>query len=408
MDISVEHECPQCGGAVTLSEADHILGCPFCGVRSFINASGYRRFMLPVKEPGREYIFVPYLRFKGNVFFCDERRVGSRLVDITQLAVSGVKGLPFSLGLRPQAMKMRFFAGNSAGSFARITVDAKGLLQRAGRIPSSMKRGRVYHRVYIGETLSIIYLPLYVSDSRLYDGILERPLSDSGFEEESLHAVPLEKIQWKFNFLPTICPRCGWDLEGDSQSVVFACSNCLSFWELKKGRFERVDGYFASVDGGADLYLPFWRIEAFSEKGGLSSFGDFLRITNQPRVVKDSERQLDMAFWSPAFRISPSTFLRLSRQLTLTQGNYEKDERADNRDLYPVTLPQSEARQGLKLTLASSAQSKKKLFPLLPQFEFSSGRALLVYLPFKASGHDLIEPLHNLVINSRSIERERC
>ena len=118
MGFLVKQECPQCGGPVELDETDHILQCPYCDVKSFLFSEGPFRFVLPHKTQNKEILYVPYLRFRGVVYACQARRVSYRIMDITRLAVP-IKRFPISLGLRPQAMKMRFVSQKTQGSFLK-------------------------------------------------------------------------------------------------------------------------------------------------------------------------------------------------------------------------------------------------------------------------------------------------
>ena len=115
MGLLVKQECPQCGGPVELDETDRILQCPYCDVKSFLFSEGPFRFVLPHQAQNKKILYVPYLRFRGVVYACQARRVNYRIMDITRLAVP-IKRFPISLGLRPQAMKMRFVIQETKGS----------------------------------------------------------------------------------------------------------------------------------------------------------------------------------------------------------------------------------------------------------------------------------------------------
>ena len=87
MGFIIEQECPQCGAPIELSETDRILSCPYCDVQSYLFFPGYFRYILPHKSPDKEIIYVPYLRFRGSVFYCGETTIGHRIIDITQTGV---------------------------------------------------------------------------------------------------------------------------------------------------------------------------------------------------------------------------------------------------------------------------------------------------------------------------------
>ena len=110
-----------------------------------------------------------------------------------------------------------------------------------------------------------------------------------------------------------------------------------------------------------------------------------------------------MNFWSPAFKIWPDIFLRVSSQLTIAQRDFEMEEQLPEGDLQPVTLPQSEAVQSLKLILARSAYTKRKTFPLLPEVEFKVRDATLIYIPFADKGLDFVHQEMRLSINKNAL-----
>ncbi|MCD4716235.1 MAG: hypothetical protein K8R45_05775, partial [Desulfobacterales bacterium] len=304
MGFTVEQDCPQCGAPVELDETDHLLVCPFCNVKSFLFAPNYFRLVLPHKSPNEEIIYAPYLRFKGNVFFCKERSVGHRIVDITNLGLT-LNGLPGTLGLRPQAMKMKFVTPDTEGSFLRFSLKASKILERAGRLSTGSSSESILHRAYIGETLSLIYLPLYVKNNRLFDAVLNRAITELPGGREALEPSINKNPRWQLTFVATLCPQCGWNLDGERDSVVLTCSNCKTAWEASKGKFIPVKYQFVPGQGENTVYLPFWKISASAQGVEINSFADFIRLTNQPRVIgKDWETE-DMSFWTPAFKIRP-------------------------------------------------------------------------------------------------------
>ena len=130
--FTAEQECPQCGAPIVLEETDHLLLCPYCNVNSFLSAPDYFRFVLPHKVLNKDLIYVPYLRFRGCVYFCSERGTGHRIVDITRLGVP-FKKFPISLGLRPQAVKMRFVAPDTEDTFLKCFLTKTELLNRAAK-----------------------------------------------------------------------------------------------------------------------------------------------------------------------------------------------------------------------------------------------------------------------------------
>jgi hypothetical protein len=329
--------------------------------------------------------------------------VGHRVVDITHVGLS-LKGIPASLGLRPQTMKMKFVTPDTEGSFLKFSLKANDILARAGKLSSGIASKQIFHRAYIGETLSLIYLPLFLEGGRLFDAILNRPLArfsqDQDVFKQSINTNP----RWKLTFLPTLCPQCGWNLEGERDSVVLTCSNCETAWEASNSKFVQVNFLKVPGKGENTVYLPFWKISATAEGVKINSFADFIRLTNQPRVVEKEWEGQDMSFWSPAFKIRPKVYLNLSRQFTISQQNFRTEEEIPKKNLYPVTLPQTEAAQSMKITLASSALNKKMVLPNLPRIRFDIKDSTLVYLPFTDTGHEMVQQHLRISINKNTLE----
>ncbi|MBU0736430.1 MAG: hypothetical protein KKG10_20035 [Proteobacteria bacterium] len=403
MSFTVEQECPQCGAPVELDETDHLLQCPYCEVNSFLFSDDYFRFILPHNAPGREIIYAPYLRFKGSVFSCGRQAVRHRVVDITHLGVP-FKRFPISLGLRPQAMKMQFVKVDTKGSFLRCFLKTSDLLARAEKHSSASDSGQVFHRAYIGEALNLIYLPLYIEKSALFDAITNRPVAKLPKESDILSPITDKHPQWKLTFMATLCPRCGWNLTGEKDSVVLTCGNCETAWEAKRGKFVQVDLAVVAGDRPDASYLPFWKIAVQTKGLEINSYADFIRTTNQPKAIQKAWEKVEMYFWCPAFKIRPKLFLYLSRQMTVSQKVLNTSGRFPKRYLYPVTLPLSEAIQGMKVTLAGSAMNKRKIMPLLPDISFSIKSTSLVYLPFSETAHEMVQEHMNVSINKKSLE----
>ena len=158
--------------------------------------------------------------------------------------------------------------------------------------------------------------------------------------------------------------------------------------------------------GKKTLYLPFWKISSKSVQGlEINSYADFIRVTNQPKVVQKHWEKQEMSFWIPAFKIRPGIFLNLSSQMTIAQKDFKVvDEIPGDNNLYPVTLPHSEAVQSIKITLANSIMRKKKMFPLLPQVSFTIGESTLVYLPFNDAGQEIIQEHMRISIHKKTLE----
>ena len=400
MELIIQQNCPSCGAAIELHEAGRLLQCPFCGMRNYRISHGLSRFVLPDKAPSyipREEIFyAPYLRFKGNVFYCKGREVQHRVVDITHLAMKAT-ALPLSLGLRPQAMKVSSVSEADTGSFFRQSVKVASIFEQVAQLTaydSEQNRATFYHRAFIGEMISYIYLPLYIHNHILYDAVTNKGLARIDLGRELQERSQRFQDQWLPRFIATLCPTCGAALDGEPESMVLSCHNCNSSWEEAGGQlrslsWQRVP---SQQSGGKDTaYLPFWKIKVKVTGVAMESFGDFLRLTNQPLVVRPEHDRMDLCFWVPAFKVRPQIFLNLAKNMTITQKRLPAGEATMSKGLSPVTLPRTEAVQALKTILAEASLNKRDVLPLLPGIAFHPQETDLVYLPFTINGHDLVQ-----------------
>jgi hypothetical protein len=301
-------------------------------------------------------------------------------------------------------MKMRFVTPDTKGSFLKFSLKAAEILARAGKLSSGSSAQEILHRAYIGETLSLIYLPLYVESNALFDAILNRRIAQLSEDQETLDNAVVKNPRWQLTFMATLCPQCGWNLEGERDSVVLTCINCESVWEALKGKFSRVNFFEVPGQSKDTHYLPFWKISARTEGVEIESFADFIRLTNQPRVIGKDWEDDEMNFWCPAFKIRPKIFLNLSRQFTISQKHFQAEEVIPKKNVYPVTLPSTEAIQSLKIILASSTLDKKRVFPHLPRVKFDIKGSTLVYLPFRETGQEMIQEQMQISINKNTLE----
>jgi predicted RNA-binding Zn-ribbon protein involved in translation (DUF1610 family) len=402
MELTIQQQCPSCGAAIELHETDRLLQCPFCGVRNYRISHGLTRFVLPDKAPAhilrKDLFYAPYLRFKGIIFSCEGQQIQHKVIDITHLALKAT-GLPPTLGLRPQALKVRPVDKKTTGTFFQQSVKATAVLDMAAQLTamesSIQNRDPLYHRAYIGETISCLYLPLYVHDNILYDAVTNSALahSDTALDMKR-KGLPFQS-QWMPRFLATLCPSCGELLDGERDSLILVCYNCNSSWEEVAGRFQPLVWQRLPARQKDALYLPFWKIEvkaAIAPTGvTMETFGDFLRLTNQPLVAQPEHDRMPLCFWIPAFKIRPRIFLTLAKSMTLTQKRLSAGDTTMARGLHPVTLSRAEAAGALKTALAETAVNKRDILPILPKITFYPQATDLVYAPFINHGHDLVQ-----------------
>jgi hypothetical protein len=400
MSLRIEQDCPQCGGPLEMVETDRLLRCTFCNVQSFLCNTGPLHFILPRKQPDPYTIYAPYLRFKGTTYSCLSNRIEHRLAD---LSIKGVR-LPFlqtSLGLRPQAMKMRFATPELPGSFLKISIHKDDILKRAAK-NLHIRDEKILHQVFIGDVLNIIYLPLSIKDEEILDGIIDKPLARLPEDSTPFAHTEIDSHAWKPIFLSAICPQCGWNLEGKPDSVVLFCTNCNSAWEAGGNNFSEIRVKVTSTKNKNALFLPFWNFQVKTQGIKLKTFADFIRITNQAIVIKQEWEEKRLHFISPAFKVRPNDFLRLGTQMTIGQRHaVHTTDSIPIKNLYPVTLSHNDANKSLKLILANSAVSRAGIFPFLPEIQFDIQESFLHYLPFEKTTHELHQEHLGVTINQR-------
>lgn len=404
--FKIEQECPQCGGQMDLEETDRLVTCAYCGVKNFLYSSGLFRLVIGHKAPGKEMIYVPYLRFKGSVFSCRMEGVSHRIVDFSRLGTP-FKNFPFSLGIRPQTLKMRFAVPDIQGRFLNCFLTASDLLQEVSKKTPIKKDAPVFHRALIGEAINLIYLPLYVEKGVLYDAVLNKPIVRLPEKGDLFSTVAESRYQWKPVFLSTLCPKCGWNLGGERDSVVLACQNCQTVWEAVKGKLEQVDFQVVKGKDRHAYCLPFWKMFVQAPNEPLVSYADFARLASLPVVIKKMWEDRGLEFWSPAFKIRPKLFLSFSKRLTVSQIDFDGKTDLLPARMHPVTLNLSEAVQTLKVTLAACAVNKRKVLPLFPKMRFSVTSATLVYLPFRETSHDMVQEQTGFAVNKNALRFSR-
>jgi len=310
--------------------------------------------------------------------------------------------LPSSLGVRSQALKLRFISTKMEGKFLNPHVPFETVIQNIGvqflPLNGSLSVGSIIHKTFIGETVSLIYSPIYVEEDMAYDAILRKSLASipKDFAEDPL-SVDQQK-DWQIKLVPTLCPHCGWDLLGERDSVALFCKNCNSAWAASQSGLEELNFGIVPSRQENTLYLPFWRMNVHIQGFEIQSYADLIRLAEAAKVTKEEGEGLGLYFWSPAFKVPPQLFLRLTQGMTVSQLREEFERNLSGSSLYPVTLPVREALESIKITIANFAIEKKKILPKLNEIEIHLNESLLIYLPFTSSGSDFIQPHTQLCI----------
>jgi ribosomal protein S27AE len=401
MELLVEQECPQCGAPVELIETAHVLFCGSCGTRNMVQSNSPPRYVLPMAGGASSagLLLAPYLRFKGTIYLVSDDGIEHRVIDTTQTA-NPAQGLPPSLGVRPQAMRLNRINPAAGNLFLPQTLKASAILEKAATVGSLVPQAgeQLYHRAYIGEHLSYIYLPLLVKEHGLHDGVTGARLIDlEDIDGSDMRGKRFDEA-WKINFLATLCPQCGAGLDGSGDCQVMTCANCDTAWALTPERLLGVDWQIQPGDSSTRLFLPFWKVATHIPALDIYSFADFVERSNQPFLPRPQWRERVMSVWVPAVRLRPKSFLQAGRQATLGQWRLAPTEGKVQPNLFPATLPFSEARQAVKLMLAAATASPKRIFPALPHVRLTETTMQLVYLPFSDQGHDWVQPHTGIAI----------
>jgi DNA-directed RNA polymerase subunit RPC12/RpoP len=402
----IEHQCPQCGAPATLEETDHLFICGYCRVKSFLQSRDFFRYVLPHRAPkGKSLVYLPYWRFKGCLFSCVSGGIRQKIVDVSHQGVES-RYFPISLGLRGQTLKLRFMSPEEEGRFLKPGLAYGEVLELLERRLSASLPKPLFAQAFIGETLSQIYSPFYIEDT-LYDAVLNRPVSSAPAEDLNGDALPGGRPTWQIQFLPALCPNCGWDLDGERDSLALNCKNCNSIWMAGKKGFTKIRFGALPENGEGVMYLPFYRLKAEVTGIGLDSYADLIQLANLPKVVQEHWKDRPFRFWSPAFKVRPQDLLRFGRNLTLSQPQTDLISELPEGEIHPVTLPVQEAVEGLKINLASFMKPQRVLFPKLQEIQIKARRFMLVYVPFHKRGNELTQPAFQLRLNKNLLAYAR-
>lgn len=339
------------------------------------------------------------------MFSCQGIKINHKILDTSFIAVD-LPFLPSSLGIRPQALKLKIVSPEAEGKFIRIQTPVKkaiNFMEKRYERHNQLKQRAIAHKAFIGETLSMIYAPVFIKD-RVYDAILNRPIGRPLQNEELGSLSYTSHPDWQVKFISTLCPDCGWDIEGEKDSLIILCKNCNTAWKASLAGLKKIDFSIKKGDGNNIVYLPFWRIMVDSSEDDMSTFGGFIRKVNLPMVIKKDWETQPFYFWVSGFKIHPAIFLNTCKRMTLFQPKVDTEITVPNTFVYPVTLPSTEAVESIKVQFANLAVAKKKIFSLLRSINFAASNILLVYYPFTEKGNELIQRSINISINKNALQ----
>jgi hypothetical protein len=403
ISLLIDHQCPQCGAPATLTETDRLFRCGFCRVSSYLTPRHCFRYVLPHKSsvPDTDIIYFPYWRFRGMLFWCLPSGVDSRVADVSQQAVDAA-GIPPSLGLRSQALKLKFVTPKVPGRFIPPALTFGTFMDRFNTRFNAEKANRAVCHARVGDVTSLIYAPFYGKDT-LYDAVLDEPLAEQPPDGFDLSTLIGEHPGETLDFIPALCPKCGWDLEGNRESLALTCSNCRTLWQARGGQFGQLTTCFLPETAPGTVYLPFWRVKARVSGLPLATYADLARLANLPKAVQSQWESAPFYFWGPAFKVRPITYLRLCTQITAGQPLERLSPGMPDAPLYPVSMPLTEFVDSLMIVLASLVKPLRAFVEKSAGIQVAAQSYRLAYLPFQESRLEYIHPRLNLAISKNQL-----
>ena len=415
----IEDRCPQCGGPVTLNETDRLLACAYCQVRLYVATEGVPRYCLPVKPaPVGDIVMVPYWRVRAQHYRCVPWELRSALLDLTRLATPA-PGLPGSLGIRPQAVRLRFAAPSLATRFLPASGPPPLPDEHLDAALSTIEEETHLFEACVAASTSIVYAPVRLTRA-VFDGVLNRRLAADA-EGWVAAAGSGDEAPPPIRFLATLCPACGWQLEAARDSLVLLCVNCRGAWRANHAGLCPVE--YSLLDTGGwtpHRHLPFWRVTARISGLPLDSWADLVRFANLPRVVKAEWRDEPLEFWVPGFKAQPDQFLRIAQCVTLARpahgdtairpGTGPDAPPVDGplapvlRACYPVTLDNDALAAAVTVLIASLGQPKTRVFQRLREVSVEVTASHLVYVPLDFNGREYQHPSLQLTVQKNLLE----
>ncbi len=358
----------------------------------------YFRYVLPhATQAEQDLIYFPYWRLKGMLFFCGPAGIANRFIDVSHQAIETTR-FPLSVGVRSQAMKLRFLSAEMGGRFLKPRLPFEHVITNLEKRFGRALPKPILHEVHIGEALSLIYSPFYLKD-KLYDAIIDKPASTQGWTDFNIDDWDSESPKSHIRFVSTLCPNCGWDLEGQRDSLVILCKNCNSAWYPVGCTLKQIKFAYMPETGDNTLYLPFWRIRAEISGIDLKSYADLVKVANLPKAVQEGWEEIAFRFWIPAFKVHPKLFLRLASHLTASQPREELIPELPAKRIHPSTLPVNEAIESLEITLADFMKPRKKMMEKFSDIQIDSQSFSLIFVPFNEEHHEFIHHGYQIAIN---------
>jgi hypothetical protein len=363
-------------------------------------------YMFPSSAPAdKELVYFPYWRFKGMLFACNPGGINHKFIDVSHQAIES-EYFPHSVGLRSQALKLRFVTPEAEGRFLKPNRSLDSVLQTFEHRFSKTLAKPVLHESHVGETVSLLYSPTYI-EGKVFDAVLNQPVSGPLGDDFDLDHFRGGRAEGNIEFIPTLCPHCGWDLEGERDTLALLCRNCNSAWYAAGRSLKQLKFGLHPHDGEGALYLPFWRIRADVAGVTLKSYADLVKVANLPLVPQSAWQEVGFRFWAPAFKVRPRTYLRLSSSMTLAQPRDEIISELPPGSHRSITMPVTEAVESLRINISSFIKPCTRLPDIIPNLKIKAKSFVLVYVPFTEDHHDYIQPQLQVAVNKNVLQHSK-
>ncbi len=331
-----------------------------------------------------------------------------RFVDTSFLAAK-TPVMPPHLGLQARAFKLRLLSFAKKGRFLQPQFPLENFLSQLTdeQVTSSDLQELgipvQFRQAFVGETISLVYTPIFFKAGAVYDGLGDRQLGwarESDFE--IIPASGPEELR-QVRFLPVICPYCGADLQGEKDTRVLLCRNCDRTWDYSRDKLKQTEfGIMKGKAEGSPFFLPFWRIRTRITGWHRHIQRPLTRSALGPGLSSAKESQAENSYWLPAFKLSPSVFLTVSKAASLRQPlEYSLLETLPKGQYYPVTLSWEQAVEGLNAVIADFLKTRPLPKALSVTIEPLDHQ--LIFIPFHLQGNELVQEIMSVGISRTAL-----
>jgi predicted RNA-binding Zn-ribbon protein involved in translation (DUF1610 family) len=282
---------------------------------------------------------------QGAPGFAEKRfELEGRLLDRSLPALDAPELGVFSLGIRPEVLKLSLFE-HSAVASRGIVVPVKftaDQLEEEGYEPVNPEE--LFSRGLVAKVRSLIYFPFWLVEvARLghegEEGAASLVVVDAvagDVTRQKANIGLLDKLVNKdgdhfeqTGFRPLKCPDCGNGLPVRPRDVVFFCPGCNKAWQVDGSEFTEVPCSVAAPASKHDqkpVYLPFWVVKAHMESGDrvIDNKFDLAKLVPALTWPKPEDKEVPFRFFVPAFQMGNMKALtRLASSFTRFQPVFD-------------------------------------------------------------------------------------